>query len=185
MRQRRHTWQTLLTTTALVTAAAVGLTGVRRNRHGPKAAPSAAAVRRQGPHQLRLLPRCLRRREQEHRGMERRPPGREGHVHRTAGLRGPAAPAAHPERPDQVGHLQRAEPGRGLDLRVRRQQVDPAAARGRHPHGHDDPRHRQRRQVPRTPSWAPRTTPTARCSTSARTCSRPPASPPRPRPGTR
>ena len=45
MRQRRHTWQTLLTTTALVTAAAVAPHRLRRNHHGSRrAAPNAAAA---------------------------------------------------------------------------------------------------------------------------------------------
>ena len=157
MRQRRRTWQTLLATTASLTVAAVALTGCGGTGHGSQERPEGRrrVLRGQGPHQLRLQPRRLRCREQEHRGVERRPPGGEGHVHRTAGLRGPAAPAAHPERPDQVGHLQRAEPRRRLDLRVRRQQVDHAAARGRDPHGQDDPRHRQRRDVPGHPGRRP------------------------------
>ncbi len=49
MRQRRHTWQTLITTTALVTAAAVGLTACGGSSTEPKAAPSAAAFEGKGP----------------------------------------------------------------------------------------------------------------------------------------
>ncbi|QOD04333.1 ABC transporter substrate-binding protein [Pseudarthrobacter sp. BIM B-2242] len=49
MRQRRHTWQTLFTTTALVTAAAVGLTACGGTTTEPKAAPSAAAFEGKGP----------------------------------------------------------------------------------------------------------------------------------------
>lgn len=49
MRQRRHTWQTLFTTTALVTAAAVGLTACGGTTTEPKAAPSAASFEGKGP----------------------------------------------------------------------------------------------------------------------------------------
>lgn len=44
MRQRRHTWQTILTTTALATAAAVGLTGCGGTAAEPKASTNAAAA---------------------------------------------------------------------------------------------------------------------------------------------
>ena len=44
MRQRRRTWQTLLTTTALVTAAAVSLTACGGSAQEPKAAANAAAA---------------------------------------------------------------------------------------------------------------------------------------------
>jgi multiple sugar transport system substrate-binding protein len=49
MRQRRHTWQTLITTTALVTAATVGLTACGGSSAEPKAAQSAPAFEGKGP----------------------------------------------------------------------------------------------------------------------------------------
>ncbi|WP_455836888.1 ABC transporter substrate-binding protein [Pseudarthrobacter siccitolerans] len=49
MRQRRHTWQTLITTTALITAAAVGLTACGGSSAEPKAAQSAPAFEGKGP----------------------------------------------------------------------------------------------------------------------------------------
>jgi multiple sugar transport system substrate-binding protein len=49
MRQRRHTWQTLITTTALATAAAVGLTACGGSPSEPKAAQSAPAFEGKGP----------------------------------------------------------------------------------------------------------------------------------------
>jgi multiple sugar transport system substrate-binding protein len=49
MRQRRHTWQTILTTTALATAAAVGLTGCGGTSAEPKASATAAAFEGKGP----------------------------------------------------------------------------------------------------------------------------------------
>ena len=49
MRQRRHTWQTLITTTALVTAATVGLTACGGSSAEPKAARSAPAFEGKGP----------------------------------------------------------------------------------------------------------------------------------------
>ncbi|MGF9650425.1 ABC transporter substrate-binding protein [Pseudarthrobacter oxydans] len=50
MRQRRHTWQTLITTTALATAAAVGLSACGGPSSEPKAAQSqAAAFEGKGP----------------------------------------------------------------------------------------------------------------------------------------
>ena len=155
MRQRRRTWRTLATTASL-TVAAVALTGCGGTATDAKSAPKAAAASFEGKGPINYVSNrdasgAANKSIEEWNAAH----PEEGHVHRTAGLRGPAAPAAHPERPDQVGHLQRAEPGRRLDLRVRRQQVDPAAARGRDPHGHDDPRHRQRRDVPGHPGGRP------------------------------
>lgn len=49
MRQRRRTWQTILTTTALATAAALGLTGCGSTGTEPKAASTAAAFEGKGP----------------------------------------------------------------------------------------------------------------------------------------
>jgi multiple sugar transport system substrate-binding protein len=49
MRQRRHTWQTLITTTALATAAAVGLSACGGPSAEPKAAQSAPAFEGKGP----------------------------------------------------------------------------------------------------------------------------------------
>lgn len=49
MRQRRRTWQTLITTTALATAAAVGLTACGGSSSEPKAARSAPAFEGKGP----------------------------------------------------------------------------------------------------------------------------------------
>ena len=49
MRQRRRTWQTILTTTALATAAALGLTGCGSTGAEPKAASTAAAFEGKGP----------------------------------------------------------------------------------------------------------------------------------------
>lgn len=49
MRQRRRTWQTLITTTALATAAAVGLTACGGSSSEPKTARSAPAFEGKGP----------------------------------------------------------------------------------------------------------------------------------------